>query len=83
MKVIVNKENLSPDEFILEYLRVQDRGCFISPTQIGHEYGEYKHGRTHWKTGYHSAWASPRCKKLVSLGGLERNKNGHYRLTNR
>ena len=68
---------MKPDEFILEFLKGKD---FTSPTDIGERYGEYKHGLFHWKSCYHSAWASPRCRKLVEKGLLERNKLGHYRL---
>lgn len=73
----MNLKAMKPDEFILEYLKGMD---FTSPTEIGWAYGELKHGRFHDKTGYHSAWASPRCKKLVEKGLLERNEFGHYRL---
>ena len=70
---------MKPDEFIMQYLKDMD---FTSPTEIGDAYGEYKHGRGHFKTGYHSAWASPRCLKLVDSGVLERNDKGHYRISN-
>ena len=69
--------NLSPDEFILEFLKGRD---FTSPSTIGEAYGRYKHGDHHYKTGYHSAWASPRCKRMVRNGELLRNELGHYRL---
>ena len=68
---------MKPDEFILEYLKGKD---FTSPTNIGEAYGAFKHGYFHDRIGYHSAWASPRCKKLVEKGLLERNEFGHYRL---
>jgi len=68
---------MKPVGFIIEYLKGRD---FTSPTEIGEAYGVFKHGPHHFKTGYHSAWASPRCKKLVEKGILERNERGHYRL---
>ena len=68
---------MKPDEFILEYLEGRD---FTSPSDIGEAYGIFKHGMFHNRIGYHSAWASPRCKKLVGKGLLERNELGHYRL---
>lgn len=43
---------------------------YISPGHIGASF----------KKGYHSAFASPICKKLVNLGLVERNERGHYRL---
>lgn len=71
---------MSPEEFIIKYL--EGKYLFTSPTEIGLAYGIYKHGLYHNKSGYHSAWATPRCKKLVALGVLERNKLGHYRIKN-
>ena len=68
---------MKPDEFIIEYLEGKN---FTSPTDIGIAYGEFMHGPYHLKSCYHSGWASPRCKKLVEKGLLERNKLGHYRL---
>lgn len=41
------------------------------PTEIGREV---------WGKGHHSASASPVCKKLVMLGILKRNEDGHYSL---
>ena len=73
---------MTPDEFIVHYLKDMDYFTFTSPTEIGEAYGEYKHGHGHFKTGYHSAWASPRCLKLVDSGVLERNDKGHYRISN-
>jgi hypothetical protein len=60
--------------WILKYL--YGRG-FVSPTQIGNAYGDSKFGNNSFHS-YHSAWASPKCKKLVELGLLERNKKGYY-----
>ena len=65
-------------KWILDLLEEKD---FTSPSVIGNQYGYYKHGKMFYtKSGYHSAWASPRCKKLVDMGLLERNEKGHYRL---
>lgn len=69
--------DLAPDDFILEFLKGRD---FTSPSDIGEAYGRYKHGDFHHKAGYHSAWASPRCKRMVRHGQLLRNDRGHYRL---
>jgi len=45
---------------------------FVSPTKIAR--------LLHPNTGRYSSWASPICKRLVDLGGLERNEKGHYRV---
>lgn len=37
-------------------------------------------GRSVWGDGHHSASASPVCKRLVLLGVLQRNDDGHYRI---
>ena len=68
---------MKPDKFIIEYLEGRD---YTSPTDIGKAYGEFKHGVFHHVAGYHSGWASPRCKRLVRDGVLQRNKLGHYRI---
>lgn len=63
--------------FILRHLwdREQEHGSmtWTKPTQIGRAFGK----------GYDksSAWASPKCKKLVELGLLQRHENGWYRLS--
>lgn len=54
---------------VLRYLRGRD---WTSPSQIGQDV---------WGWGYHSASASPVCRRLVARGLLERNTRGHYRLT--
>jgi hypothetical protein len=72
-----SKPRYKPDEFIISFLEGRD---FTSPTDIGQAYGRYKHGEFHMKTCYHSAWASPRCKRMVGKGLLVRNKLGHYKL---
>ena len=54
---------------ILEYLE-QHAGEWLSPTEIGRFVGG---------GGRHSSWASPKCKKLVSLGMVERSDKGWYR----
>jgi hypothetical protein len=61
----------SSDLEILQY--VEKRGsCYTSPTEIGREVG---------KMGRHSAWASPKCRRLTKYGLLERSKRGWYRIT--
>lgn len=55
---------------ILAYLRRRANvGRWISPTRIGLDLGSTRH----------SAWASPKCRALVALGHVTRNKRGHYR----
>jgi len=56
------------EQIVLRYLK--SRG-WTSPTQIGFDLKG---------PGYHSAWASPICKKLVAKGILERNNKGWYRI---
>jgi hypothetical protein len=63
------------EKWILQYL---DKRGWTSPTQIGRAYGDSKHGNNSFHT-YHSAWASPECKKLVEKGLLERSEKGHYK----
>ena len=55
------------EQFVFEYLQKR-AGKWISPTEIGNAY----------KSGYHSSWASPKCLKLVKIGAIERNEDGHY-----
>lgn len=62
------------DQWIVTFLEGKD---WTSPTSIGKAYGTENN-----KEDLHSSWASPKCKKLVSFGLLERSKNGHYRLVN-
>lgn len=60
------------DEEILKYLKDRD---WTSPTDIAHGVCT--------PFGYpnrHSAWASPKCLRLVEEGLLERNDDGHYRI---
>jgi len=60
-------------QFIISYLlkvRENEGDRFVSPTEIGGKY----------RRGYHSSWASPRCKKLVEMDYLERNHRGWYRI---
>ena len=56
-------------DWILEFLKGKD---WTSPTEIGDRYG-----------GKGSMWASPKCKKLVEQGLLERSDRGWYRLKQR
>ena len=58
-------------QWILNYLK--DMDDFVSPTEIGGQYSK----------NHHSSWASPKCLKLVKMGLLERNNNGHYRIVNK
>lgn len=60
------------DQWILRFLFGKD---WTSPTSIGKAYGAENN-----KKDLHSAWASPKCKKLVGFGLLERSENGYYRL---
>jgi len=65
------------DRWVMVYLNGRQ---WTSPTRIGQSYGDSVFGELMPRPcGYHSAWASPRCKRLVSSGMLERNNVGHYR----
>ena len=75
MDVVINMTEIQT--WIMKYL---DGRGWVSPTQIGRAYGDHKHGNNSFH-GYHSAWASPQCLKMVGLGLVERNKKGHYRAT--
>lgn len=58
---------ISPQQIrILRYLRGKN---WTSPTQIGMDLHRQ-----------HSAWASPKCLKLVAAGKLRRSKRGWYKL---
>jgi len=63
--------------WIIKYL--YGRG-YVSPTQIGHAYGDHLYGNNSFHT-FHSAWASPKCLALVKDGLLDRNEKGHYALS--
>lgn len=52
---------------------------WTSPTAIGRAYGNEK--LKHTFHSYHSSWASPKCKSLVSKGLMVRNEKGWYKLT--
>ena len=67
--------NAEHREFILSYLRGRS---WTSPTEIGNAYG--KSIKAHDPERYHSSWASPKCKRLVQEGLVERSSRGHYRL---
>lgn len=62
---------------MLDFLRSEDSGHFISPTRIGIAYGDFKTGGK--KHNYHSAHASPIMRQLVDMGLVERNYAGYYR----
>jgi hypothetical protein len=66
----MGKTNIEWADAITDKLKGRD---WTSPTWIGQHAG---------KQGYcsASAWASPKCKKLVKSGYLERNERGQYRL---
>ena len=57
---------------ILQFLESHEG--YHSPTEIGGIVG----GRTSSGILRHSAWASPKCKRLVKKGYITRNLNGHY-----
>ena len=61
---------------ILKYLMVKHPN-YVSPSEIGVEVG----GVTKSGIKRHSAWASPKMKKLVSWGFVERSSNGHYKVS--
>lgn len=61
---------------VLAYLR--EVNCWASPTEIGNIVGGRSTGRL--RLLRHSAWASPICKRLVTLELVERNEQGHYRI---
>ena len=65
---MIPKELTDNQSKVCAYLASRD---YVSPTEIG---------RGVMGPGYHSSWASPICKKLVSLGFLERSVKGAYRL---
>lgn len=58
------------DQKIIDYLE-DYYPQFRSPTYIGEDVRGI---------GFHSSWASPKCKHLVKTGLIERNDKGHYRL---
>jgi len=68
------------EEWMLNYLRENSDYAnglaveFISPTQIGREYG-----LSMGKKGYHSASASPTLLNLEGKRLIVRNKRGHYK----
>jgi len=59
-------------QWILDYLKENKDKGWISPTEIGGEYG-----KTVGKF-YHSSWASPKCRKLVEMNLIKRSKDGKY-----
>ena len=66
--IIVFMTNLTKEQlWIYTFLKNRD---WTSPTEIGRA----------WSSRHHSSWASPKCKKLVEYGLLERNEQGWYRI---
>ncbi len=59
------------EQWIVDFLKAKD---WTSPTEIGNARGKID------RKDLHSSWASPKCKKLVDKGILERSENGRYRL---
>lgn len=60
------------EEWIVKYLKGSHE--WVSPTAIGQAYGGNYNSS--------SAWASPKCKRLVEKKLLKRNAKGHYKLVN-
>lgn len=56
-------------KFILNYLKDKE---WVGPTQLGLVYG-----KTYTSA---SAWATPKCKSLVSQGLLEKSLRGLYQI---
>ena len=56
---------------VLNYLQ-QYHQEWLTPTQIGIIIGNKRYNSA-------SSWASPICKRLVTLGLAYRSGNGHYR----
>lgn len=68
-------KKLTPQQkFIVGYLRC--RPWWTPPTEIGRAYGQ----SVNHPHKLDSRWASPKCKRLVELGFLERDRLGWYRL---
>ena len=68
MKLTLNQEA------VIAYLRSKP-DLWVSPTEIGNYVGGLSSGGL----PRHSAWASPICKKLVTLNLAERNERGFYK----
>lgn len=71
----MEKELTPRQRWVLDYLKKDCNGAFISPSNIGSMYGKLVLN----KSGLHSSTGSPICKELVELGLVERNSKGHYR----
>lgn len=56
------------------YNYVRSRPHYVSPTEVGREYGLKVLG----VSGHHSSTASPTLLKLTKIGLLIRSDNGHY-----
>ena len=69
--------------WMLNYLHLmwcENKERWVSPTEIGKEYGAWlHHDKEFTPHSYHSAAASPTLKKLLEKGVIERNERGLYR----
>jgi hypothetical protein len=69
--------------WMLNYLHLQwceNKERWVSPTEIGQEYGKWLHYENEFVPhSYHSAAASKPIRGLVEKGIVERNERGLYR----
>ena len=69
--------------WMLNYLHLMwcdNKERWVSPTEIGQEYGAWlHHDKEFIPYSYHSGAASPTLKKLLEKGIIERNERGLYR----
>lgn len=69
--------------WMLNYLHLmwcENKERWVSPTEIGQEYGAWlHHDKEFIPHSYHSAAASPVLKKLLEKCIIERNERGLYR----
>lgn len=68
------KRPLTESQELARKLLVERHPEFVSPTIVGREVGLQL-----GKSGRHSAFGTPLCRRLVSEGFAERNVDGHYR----
>ena len=84
MNKIDKKTLLTPRQaWMLNYLHLQwceNKERWVSPTEIGQEYGAWLHRDKEFiPHSYHSAAASPTLKKLLEKDIIKRNERGLYR----